>query len=98
MSTLNAPHIASSTYFPRHETTSRLHTALFAAAGALTLIVWLSAFGAGTEPRGYMAQMIAQAPSRVELPRVEVIGKRTELASIDASQVACVVDRNHKPG
>ena len=97
MSTLNT---TASIHFPRREASgSFAQVALVAAAAGLTAMVWLSAFGAGTAPRGYVATMMAQAPARVELPRVEIIASRSQVANADATEVAgCAVDRAHKPG
>ena len=97
MSTLNN---TASVHFSRQGAAGSIaQAALFAAAAGLTAMMWLSAFGAGTAPRGYVAAMMAKAPARVELPRVEIISSRSQLANVDASEVAgCAVDRTHKPG
>ena len=93
MNTLN-----TSTHFPRREAMGAIQIALFGAAAVLTAAMWMAAFGAGTAPRGYVAQMMAQAPVRVELPRVEIVGNRSQLASAEAAEFACAADRSHKPG
>ena len=97
MSTLNN---TASVHFPRQGTADSIaQAALVAAAAGLTAMMWLSAFGAGTAPRGYIATLMAQAPARLELPRVEIIASRSQLANVDVSEVAaCAVDRTHKPG
>ena len=97
MSTLNT---TASVHFPRQQAAGSIaQAALVTAAAALTALMWLSAFGAGTAPRGYVATMMAQAPARVELPRVEIIASRSQMANADVTEVAgCAVDRAHKPG
>ncbi|WP_395684891.1 hypothetical protein [Caenimonas koreensis] len=95
---MNTRNTTANSFFPRRDASGALHIALFAAAAGLTAVMWLSAFGAGTQPRGYVAEMMAQAPLRVQLPRVEIVGNRSAIAGLDASEVACAADRNHKPG
>ena len=97
---MTTPNTTANVHFPRQEASGSIaQAALVTAAAGLTALMWLSAFGAGSAPRGYEAAMLAQAPARIELPRVEITASSSQLANADLTEVAgCAVDRGHKPG
>ena len=98
MNTLNT----TADYFPRASRAGTIaQAALVAAAAGFTATLWLSMAGAGVQPRGMMADLIASSPSHKALPRVEVVGhRRATDGSDDATEVAgCAADRTaHTPG
>lgn len=98
--------IANTSAYPQFQRDDRAGTfasyAIVIATAGMTAMVWLSAAGIGSEPRGYMAAMIEASPARVNLPRVEVVVRRDAVASlgdaVNASTGCAVEPAAHKPG
>ncbi len=95
--------------YPQFQRDDRVGTvaslATVVAAAGMTAMVWLSAVGIGSEPRGYMAAMVEASPARVTLPRVEIVARRDAVASlgdavnvVNASAGCAVEPPAHKPG